>query len=114
MAILALAHDDALQALALFIGGNLARNPGMVHRRHVHQKPSRQCDVAGDACALLADRFLGNLHQDFLAFLQQVADLRNFVGFATREAAPAPPASSAPALITWTRTRRTLGEACGS
>ena len=69
--------NDALQPLALFFGSNLARNAGVIHRRHVDQEAARQRDVAGDARAFLADRLLGNLDQDFLAFLQQVADGRH-------------------------------------
>ena len=40
VAVVALAHHDALQPLALFVGGDLARNSGMVHRRHVDQEAS--------------------------------------------------------------------------
>ena len=87
VAVVALAHHDALQALAFFVRCDLARNSSVVHRRHVDQKAPRQRDVAGDARAFLADRLLGNLHQNFLAFFQQVADLRNFVRLAAREAA---------------------------
>ena len=46
----------------------------MIHRRHVNQKTSGQRDVTGNARTLLADRFLRNLHQDFLAFFQQISD----------------------------------------
>ena len=69
--------NDPLQALAFFVGSNLARNAGVVHRRHVDQKTSGQRDVTGNARAFFADRFLGNLDQDFLPFFQQVADLRD-------------------------------------
>ncbi len=75
-AVLALAGDDALQALALFVGIDLARDADVIHRRHVHQEAAGQRDVAGDARALLADGLLGNLDQDFLPFLQQVGDER--------------------------------------
>src|SRR5205807_3263127 len=37
-------------------------------------KTSGQRDVTGNARTLLADRFLRNLHQDFLAFFQQISD----------------------------------------
>ena len=74
--VLALAGDDALQALALFVGGDLARDADVIHRRHVNQEASGQRDVAGDARALLADGLLGNLDQDLLPFLQQVGDER--------------------------------------
>ena len=45
--------------------------------------------MGGDARALLADRLLGNLDQDLLAFLQQVADLRNLLVITTPETAAA-------------------------
>ena len=75
-AVFALAGHDALQTLALFFGIDLARHANVVHRRHVHQEPARQRDVAGDARALLGDWLLGDLDQDFLPFLQQVGDQR--------------------------------------
>ena len=46
----------------------------MVDGRHVHQKTSRERDVAGYAGTLLADGFLGNLHQDLLSFLEQIGN----------------------------------------
>src|ERR1700687_839219 len=49
----------------------------MVHRRHVDQEPPGQRDVAGDARTFLANGLLGDLHQNFLAFLKQVADQRD-------------------------------------
>src|SRR5580658_4513320 len=85
--VFAFAEDDALQALALFLGGNFARNAGVVHRRHVDQEAAGQRDVAGDARALLTNGLLGDLHQDFLAFFQQVADERDGSVFATAETA---------------------------
>jgi len=68
-------QDHALQPLPLFVAGDLARHSDVIHRRHVHQEPSGQRDVAGDARAFLADRLLGDLHQDLLPFLEQVGDL---------------------------------------
>src|ERR1700733_12503520 len=105
VAVFALAHHDALQPLPLFIRSNLSRHPGMVHGRHVDQEPPRQRDVTRDARAFLADGLLGNLYQDFLAFLQQIADLRNLALLTAWETAPA---TSAPAALpvetrTWTR-----------
>ena len=69
--------NDALQPLPLFFGSDLARNARVVHRRHEDQETARQRDVAGDARAFLADRLLGDLHQNFLAFFQQISDLRD-------------------------------------
>src|SRR5581483_8556346 len=74
VAVLALAHHDALQTLAFFFRGNLARDADVVHGGHVHQESSGKSDVAGDAGALLADGLLGDLHQDFLSFLEDVGD----------------------------------------
>ena len=68
MPVFALAQNDALQALALFFGRNLARNAGVIHGRHVNQEAAGQRDVTGDARAFLADGLLGDLDQNFLAF----------------------------------------------
>ena len=48
----------------------------MVDGWHIHQVAPRQRNVRGDARALGADRLLGNLDQDLLAFLQQFLDGR--------------------------------------
>ena len=83
--------NDALQPLALFLGSDLARHADVIHRRHVDQETARQRDVAGDARALLADRLLGDLYQDLLAFFQQVGDQRTCSRLVAAEAASAPP-----------------------
>ena len=62
-------HEMA-QARALFGGSNLARNACVMQRRHVNQITPGKRDMAGDARALLAERLLGDLHDDFLALLQ--------------------------------------------
>src|SRR6185369_9771370 len=102
---------DALQPLALFFGSNLARYAGMIHRWHVHQEAAGQRDVAGDAGAFLADRFLGNLNQNLLPFLEQVGDQRHVALFIAAGAASTTATASAatlgPAIVS--RTRRTLG-----
>jgi hypothetical protein len=46
----------------------------VIQRRHVNQESPGQCDVAGNARAFLAQRFLGDLYDDFLALLQHVRD----------------------------------------
>src|SRR6185295_17819608 len=61
---------NAPQARALLGGRNTARYADVVHCRHIHQIASRQRDVAGDPGALLAQRFLGDLNQDFLSGLE--------------------------------------------
>src|SRR5271169_4821155 len=45
--------------------------------------------MAGDARALLADRFFRDLHQNFLTLFEQVADERNGSGLAAAETASA-------------------------
>ena len=78
MAIFAFALNDPFQPQPLVFGRYFARHAGMVHGRHVHKETTWQGDVTGDASALLADRLLGNLHQDFLPFLEQFADLGHY------------------------------------
>ena len=66
-------HQNPLQAMTLFVRSNFAAHAHVAHRGHEDQEPAGQRDVAGDARALLGDGLLGNLHQDLLARLQQVA-----------------------------------------
>src|SRR5258705_1775650 len=72
--------------------------------------------MTGDAGALLADGLLGDLDQNFLSFLQQIADLRNRRVFTTRcattGAKPASTAASATAIEF--RTTRALGVSRGT
>ena len=42
--------------------------------RHIDQEAARQSDVAGDARALFAERFLGDLDDDVLAGFQHFGD----------------------------------------
>ena len=56
--------------------GDLARDADVVDGRHVDQEAAGQRDVRGDARALLAQRLLGDLNDDLLAFLQQIGDGR--------------------------------------
>ena len=85
--VFALAEHKPFQALALVFGGNLARHTGVIHRRHVNQKTSGQRDVTGNARAFFADRLLGDLHQDFLAFFEQISDQRCRLDLIAAEAA---------------------------
>src|SRR5437764_14403141 len=74
----------------------------MIHRGHIDQKTPWQCDVAGNARAFFADRLFGNLHQNFLAFFQQIADLRQWAAMkfpATRRWSSARAASSPASAI---------------
>ncbi len=66
--------ENPLEALALFVGGDLAADADVRNGRHEDQEASGQSDVAGDARALLGDGLLGDLDQNLLARLQQVAD----------------------------------------
>ena len=66
----------------------------MVHCRHEDQKPPGKRDVAGNARAFFADRFLRDLDQNFLAFFQQFADLRDNLILTAAEAPALPAAPS--------------------
>ena len=66
--------QDALQPAALLIARNLARHADVVHGGHINQKAARQGDVRGDARAFLPQRLFGDLDDNLLAFLQQIAD----------------------------------------
>ena len=114
--VFTLALDDSLQPQALFVGSDLTRDASVIHGRHVHQKTSRQGDMAGDARALLADRLFGDLYQDFLAFLQQVGDQRQVLRLSAAETAatsstPAETAA-APVAFRWLPAG-TLSVSCG-
>src|SRR5262249_4217088 len=66
--------DDAAEAGAVFSAGNLARHSDVIDGRHVNEEAAGERDVTGYAGALFAERFLGDLHDDFLAGLQHFAD----------------------------------------
>ncbi len=68
--------QDALQPQALLVAGDLARDAGVLERRHVDHVAARQRDVGSDARALGSERLLGDLDNDLLAFLQQFGDGR--------------------------------------
>ena len=79
------AHDDAgrlgddlleqrLETGALGVG-ELAGDAAGGAVRHVDQEPAGQADLAGEPRALVADRVLGDLHQDALARGQHRLDL---------------------------------------
>src|SRR5690348_10719438 len=88
------------QARAFLGRGVFARDASVVERGHVNEEAARQSDVAGDASALLAERFLRNLDDDFLACLQQFGDeLRAARLTAMMTAAPAEGTASATAAI---------------
>src|SRR5262245_44745554 len=68
--------ECALQALALFVGADLARNADVFDRRHVDYVTARQRHVRSYAGAFLADRLFGDLDDDLLPFAQKVGDHR--------------------------------------
>ena len=116
MPVLALANDDPLQSLSLFLGRNLARHTGVIHRGHVDQEAPWQSDVAGYTRTLLADGFLRNLNQDLLPFLQQVTDEGYRSRFAAAETACSSTTSTAAtiaAIMSGTIVTRTSLRALG-
>src|ERR1019366_8456792 len=68
--------DQLAQAAPLLVALDAPRDADVIHRRHEHEVPAGQRDVAGDARALGADRILHDLDQALVAFLEQVLDLR--------------------------------------
>src|SRR5206468_1798268 len=66
--------QNAFQPQAFVIARNFARHADVVHGRHVDQEAARQGDVRRDARTLLSQWLLGDLNDDLLPFLQQVAD----------------------------------------
>ncbi len=68
------AEQNFFQAAAFAVGLDLARDAGVVDRRHEDQEAAGQSDVRGDARALLGDGLLGDLNENLLAGLEQVAD----------------------------------------
>src|SRR5262249_37748464 len=80
----AIALQDALQAEALLIAGDLAGNTDVIDRRHVDQEPAGKGDVRRDARSLLSQRLLSDLNDDLLTLFQQVADRRKRRTVATR------------------------------
>ena len=66
----AIGLQNALQPRAFVVARNLARDADVVDGRHVDQEAAGQGDVRRDAGALLPQRLLGDLNDDFLAFLR--------------------------------------------
>src|SRR6266404_40843 len=65
---------DSLQPDPLHFVGNLTRDADVVHRRHVDDEPSGQRDVRRNARAFFGNRLFGNLNENLLPFVQQLAD----------------------------------------
>src|ERR1039458_4650524 len=68
------AEQDFLQAAAFGVGLDFARDAGVVDRGHEDQEAAGERDVRGDAGALLGDGLLGDLDQNLLPGLEQIAD----------------------------------------
>src|ERR1019366_891778 len=68
------AEQDFLQAAAFGVGLDFARDAGVVDRGHEDQEAAGECDVRGNARALLGDGLLGDLDQNLLPGLEQIAD----------------------------------------
>ena len=68
------AEQDLLEAAAFAVRLDLARDAGVVDRRHEDQEAAGKGDVRGDAGALLGDGLLGDLAENLLAGLEQVGD----------------------------------------
>src|SRR5215813_7513740 len=62
--------NQTAEPRTVFRTGDFARNADVVNRRHINEEAARQCDMASDASAFLAEGFLRDLHDDFLAGLQ--------------------------------------------
>ena len=66
-------HLDQLpQTVSFAVRFDLSRNADVFDRRHVNEKTTRQRDVRSDAGALLGNRFLGDLDENLLSFIQQI------------------------------------------
>ena len=61
---------------ALFARFDFSGNADVVDRRHEDEEPAGHRDVRGEAGALGAERFLDDLDENFLAFLEEVLDPR--------------------------------------
>ena len=103
----ALVGKNAFQTLTFFVRSDFAADADVGDRRHEDQEAAGQGDMAGDACALLCDGFLGDLDEDFLAGFQkvrndrQIGSLRRAAG---RSAASISRARAGPAISTTTPT----------
>ncbi len=70
----ALVNQNALEALALLVRGDFAADADVGDGGHEDQEAAGEGDMRGDAGALLGDGLLGDLDQNLLAGLEQVAD----------------------------------------
>ena len=82
------ALDDLAQAPPFLVRIDPTRDTHAACTRRQHQVATGNRDVRGDACALGADRLLGDLHHDFLALAQDGLDFRRGPATAVTAAAP--------------------------
>jgi len=68
------------QARALFTRLDLPGDADVIHGRHEDEEPPGHRHVRGQSRALGAERLLDDLHEDLLAVLQKVLDLRLLPG----------------------------------
>src|SRR5580704_9637691 len=66
--------DETAEARTVFGGNDFARNAGVMNRRHVDEEAAWESDVAGDARALFAEGFLGDLDDNVLAGFKHFAN----------------------------------------
>src|ERR1043165_235588 len=66
--------NQLAQTRPFSVGINLARYAEVLDRWHVNQKASWQSDVRSNARAFFSNRLFGDLHKNFLTFVQQFAD----------------------------------------
>src|ERR1041384_591272 len=66
--------QNAFQPEPFVVTRDLPRHADMVDRRHVDQETSRKSDVRSNARALLPQWLLGDLYDDFLPLLEQIAN----------------------------------------
>ena len=86
--LLAELADDASQSAAFLSRVDLAGHAHVVDRGHEDQEPPGHRRVGGEPRPLGAERLLGHLDDDLLAFLQEFFDLRLRVLLAFAIAAP--------------------------
>ncbi len=100
------AEENLFQAAALAVGLDLARDAGVVDGRHEDEEAAGERDVRGDARTLLGDGLLGDLDQNLLAGLEQLADGGEIGGLHGAAATatpsrPPPERSRSPAPPVW-------------
>jgi hypothetical protein len=94
----ALVDENALEALALLVGGDLAADADVGDGGHEDQEAAGQRDVRGDARALLGDGLLGDLDENLLSGLSRSLMMGRSEVCAERRDIPRPLPACAAAL----------------